>query len=803
MAFGVRPGTIPDPADWVDVTDSIDLTSSSSAILATAGRRTPRAGITPGTLSLTLENADGRYNPRNVSGPYYGDLLNGTPIRVTTGGTGDGLTIDTAVAGPDEPSVVSGPARGSIDVFGAGWVENEDVDEDGTYQERTVVIPVDVADLSTVAVSATFEVIAGGTDSGDDLATGSVFGVFIFDDDPLVFGIPTDELVAFSYLTTGARSVGTTETVTVTFETDAPRWVMLVAPTVKTGDTGIQLGWNVTATIDSYSTRWSGWIDSGWPQTITSRRPTVTITAHDILGLMAQGDAPTSAFDALLRTYTPQPDHWWRPGPTGWIDAVTGVTMRHTGLLEQPSGQTTAIIVGEPAPWGQAEATGYGICEDDNVRLDSGTDAITILARVKFPTVADRTVSGLAEAITLIDQAEEAGFSPLRVTISTESLEVLATNSTGIRQAYTTAPNPPVRLMDGRAHTIMIHVPVGGTILVWLDGRAVELTQDDTAGSYTLAPGDVFVGYAGPAVSSKRPYQGYIDPLIVWRDGFVSTGELAALAVAAHEAATVGLANRRLDQRVAALVAAYGLTAHQGALDTSGIVTQQSYRKDAPLRLLQAIEDTEQGRVWVDRNGELRFSARSWAWDDTVSNTVQVEFSDDPTLLDAAAHEMLEGGTVISDDPLNIVNVASVTSTFGRQQTVEDATSIAVYGRRNTLALSGLLHSSDRQSRSVAEWLLLSQSDPKIQARQVQFRVEDNPTVLAPIAAAIEEGWLVRIVKSTTAETLDMQAHVIGVAHDFRFSGWTVTLTLDATRTGYSFFEWGTSNWGGSAGWSF
>lgn len=201
VAFGVRPGTVPAPADWVDVTDDVDVTARSAGVVADSGRDNPRAGITPGRLALTLENPDGRYNPRNVSGPYYGDLLNGTPIRVTTGGTGDGLTIDTAVAGPDEPSVVSGPARGSIDVFGAGWVENEDVDEDGTYQERTVVIPVDVADLSTVAVSATFEVIAGGTDSGDDLATGSVFGVFIFDDDPLVFGIPTDELVAFSYLT--------------------------------------------------------------------------------------------------------------------------------------------------------------------------------------------------------------------------------------------------------------------------------------------------------------------------------------------------------------------------------------------------------------------------------------------------------------------------------------------------------------------------------------------------------------------------------------------------------------------------
>jgi acetyl esterase/lipase len=636
FAFGYGPGGTPAPGDWVDVTDYVDLTASSPGVRCASGRTNPRQGIRPGTLDFVLDNRDGRFNPRYTSGPYYGELRNGTPVRVTT-----------------------------------------------TYDSTTDVV-------------------------------------------------------------------------------------------------------------------WRGFVDSGWPQTITSRYPTVTITAHDVLGLMAQGEAPRSAFDAFLKDYSP--DHVWKPGPTGWIDAVTGITMRHTGQLEQATGGES-IIPGEPAPYGQDDATGYGICEDVAARLDSGADAITILTRVKFPTVAERTVGGLAEAITVIDQAEAGGFSPVRVTVLTESIEILAIDADGLRQAYTTAPNPAVRLMDGAPHTIMVHIPAGsGTILAWIDGRAVEMTYSTSASAYSLVPGDVYVGYAGPAVSSKRPYQGYIDPLVIWRD---YVGNVTQLATAAHTAASAGWAGQRLDERITSILEGMDIYDYFGAFDTSGIVARQSYRQDGPLRLLQAIEDTEQGRVWVDRDGLLRFSARGWAWDDTVSNTVQVEFSDDPTLLDAGAQEMLEGGTVITDDPLNIVNVASVTSENGRPQTVNDPASIALYGRRNTLTLTGLLHSTDSQSRAVAEWLLLSQADPQIQARQVSFRVEDNPTVLAPIAAAIQEGWLVRIVKSTTAETLDMQAHVIGVAHDFRFTGWTVTLTLDATRTGYSFFKWGTSNWGGSAGWAF
>jgi hypothetical protein len=58
-------------------------------------------------------------------------------------------------------------------------------------------------------------------------------------------------------------------------------------------------------------------------------------------------------------------------------------------------------------------------------------------------------------------------------------------------------------------------------------------------------------------------------------------------------------------------------------------------------------------------------------------------------------------------------------------------------------------------------------------------------------------------VKQTAAETLDLYAHVIAVRHAFTFTGWTVTLTLDSTRTGFTSFAWGSSEWGGAAGWSF
>lgn len=784
VAFGVRPGTVPDPGDWVDITDDVDVTARSSGVTADSGRDNPRTGITPGRLTLTLENSDGRYNPRNVLGPYYGDLVNGTPIRVTVPAPVTGCAdIEVTFEGRADatswiPSLelVDGSTSASVDFLG---VQNGTPGAPTTAPTTGWSAPIPLGASLPVDVYGFYE-----DGSGDAVTVVSKYQVDV--------GACSYEC----YLWMDIGSTSDVGTVDVWVSGDGTTWEAL---TTSAATTVTSPGPSTTVS------RWQGWIDSGWPQTITSRRPTVRITAHDLFGLMAQGESPTSAWDAYLSSYTPAPSHWWRPGPTGWIDAVTGLTMRHTGLLEQPGTGNDPIIAGEPQPYGQAEATGYGICQHASARLDTGTEQTTILTRFQLATVAQRTVAGLAEAVTIIDQTETAGYSPFRVTVSTGSIEILAIDADGLRQAYTADPNPTVRLMDGRPHTLLVDVPAGsGTIRAWLDGRAVTMTYSTSASSYTLDPGDVLVGYAGPAVSAKRPYQGYIDPLVVWRDHGGTTDELEALAVAAHNASTVAQAGLRLDERVTALVDAFGFGAHLGDLDVSGIVTQQAYEQDDPVALLQTIEDTEQGRIWVDRDGELRFSARGWAWTDTVSTAVQLTLSDDPVLIEAGdAEEMLEDGTEVVDDPRNIVNVAAVTSANGREQVVEDAASIAMFGRRNAVRLTGLLHPSDRQSRSIAEWLILSRATPQIQAPSVSFRVEDNPETLAPIAATIEEGSLVRIIKETDAETLDLYAHVIGMRQEWTYTGWTVTLTLDATRTGYSFFEWGSSNWGGSDGWAF
>ena len=334
----------------------------------------------------------------------------------------------------------------------------------------------------------------------------------------------------------------------------------------------------------------------------------------------------------------------------------------------------------------------------------------------------------------------------------------------------------------------------------WLDGEQASFTveSDLHGGSPVAAVAPMGIGGAQRDAYYSN-YSGVIDEVLIWQDHPDSFTDLGTIAAELYSAGSSPWANQRLDERLTDLTTALGVPNSVGALDVSGIVTQQSYTADAPLDLLQKVEDTEQGRVWIDRLGDIRFSQRSWAWDDTVSNTVQYTFSDDPAQIAGGDFQILAEGFKLTRDTREVTNVAKVNSTFGRQQTVQDDASITARGIRNPYTLSGLLHPSDRQSLSIAEWTILSRSQPQTKLTELTVSVSRNSTLYASFAQTIEEGYLVEVNR----EGVQYFCHVTGIKHRVTEAGWLVTLSLDSTRTGYSFFKWGTSNWGGSAGWAF
>lgn len=545
---------------------------------------------------------------------------------------------------------------------------------------------------------------------------------------------------------------------------------------------------------------WRGWVES-WPQVDAGSSRIVEIDCLDVIGLIAQGDAPATAFDAEARRLDEQPDQWWRPGADGWIDRVGGLAARHTSALSK---METSVVDGDES-WGQEDPDGHGLAP----RVQEGADGWTVIsAMVRFP--ADRPHDELLDVriptVICWQPAAYSGqvFDRLRLTASggqvSAAVTVRARDGSGVRTAasWSTAPDVDsdmvaVELHDGRAHAVTVAMRAGHPnsthCHLWVDGQAVRMHLTDWNQGPASVPihgsdSTLRIGVgAATSVFNGTPYQGVIDHLMIWGDHPGTVGAIEADAKRLADAARLAWAGQRLDERMRSILVGVDTADLIGAMELSGIVTRQGFRQSAPLELLQKIEDTEQGRVWVDRWGEIRFFSRNWP-SRAQSSLVRAWFSDSPADLADGASPMLADQLRMSKDPRQTTNVAQVTSEHGRMQTVEDADSIAKRGRRNPVHLSGLLHPSDRQSRAIAQFIIATSSEPRWRVDSLSFRAEDSST-LARYAQVVEEGDLVRVTRSGR----DVFGHVVGVQHHVDQWGWQVTLSLDSTRAETEFWR--------------
>ena len=557
------------------------------------------------------------------------------------------------------------------------------------------------------------------------------------------------------------------------------------------------------------ATVWRGYVDA-WPQVDRLKEKTVELECFDLFGLIAQGVAPATAWEAEVESLTTQPDRWFQVGTSGWLERKTAKQWKHTGGLKK----LDPVIDGKDEAWGQDDPDGLGQVDEILLNPTAGGQLVISLW-------ASIITDGTETYIPLISQENAyTGLSTKTVSLYylrastglTIKANFLGSTIAGILEGFENVPST-----DAGAQHIMFAVEVPAVTSTWwtpsLNSRfgnpsvsqffAIWVNGEllDSKGTATLASIPTAAATSpmkiGEVAGSR--YKGVIDEVLIWQDHPDSFTDLGTLASELYHAGSSPWANERLDERLLKLTTALDVVNAVGTLDVSGVVTQQSYTTEAPLELLQKVEDTEQGRVWIDRLGEIRFSKRTWAWEDTVSNTVQYTFSDDPAQITGGDFQILAEGFKLGRDPREVTNVAKVNSTFGRQQVVQDDASITARGIRNPYTLSGLLHPSDRQSLSIAEWIILSRSEPQTKLTELTVSISRNSTLYASFAQNIEEGYLVEVNR----KGVQYFCHVTGIKHRVTEAGWLVTLSLDSTRTGYSFFKWGTSTWGGSVGWAF
>lgn len=547
-----------------------------------------------------------------------------------------------------------------------------------------------------------------------------------------------------------------------------------------------------------------GFLDGAWPQELHEPlQRFVKISALDALGFCAQTPPPATAFHAVVEQQIRdgrQPRFWLRSCPHGWIDHLTGRQIDATCAMDQ----VDAVVDGDPQAFAPVGVDGAGVATDPTFRVvpSSASGGIELLFTCWV------RLNPAWNSADLWQELDNSGNVTFQIVLAPTNLRFDAANSHGSISEGGTMTGDELTVDWGPTPGTSQHIALWvrlpgpgatpGSARLWVDGveRTVAWTDSLTGAGTTTA-----LSVSGPVRQSTgsppRLLNATVDHAVAWWDiGSWGTAAIEQLVRDLHAAGRFARVGDRLDERLAWLLDAVSWAA-VGPLTAATVTTRQAFRADgAVIDLVQQIEDSEQGLVWVDNDGRMRFWSRDWAWDNNAGSAIQATFSDNPS---GSEIPIVPDGTVIVDDDRRLSNIVRVTRRFGREQTVEDTASINAFGRRASVDINNLLLSTDREARAIADWLLLATKDPQLRVERLVFSPPMHPTVAVQKACTLHPGRKVRLRRNG----IDLDGHIVAVGHDIAFDSWRVELLIDATRARFAWARWGTSTWGGTTPWGF
>jgi len=181
------------------------------------------------------------------------------------------------------------------------------------------------------------------------------------------------------------------------------------------------------------------------------------------------------------------------------------------------------------------------------------------------------------------------------------------------------------------------------------------------------------------------------------------------------------------------------------------------------MQYLNAINQAEQGRLFMSRDGELTFQPRVGA---TLSGSV-LTFADDGT---ATPYDEVQ----IEFDADGVVNRAYVEALNGTTATADDLTSQATYFIQSQSVTGSLLHQQG-EIDDLADYLLEGEPGPRYTAVSTRFNMLDNTE--RNLAATVDIGDTITVTKAVTGlSTLTSELSIEGIEGSIDFaSGHRIT----------------------------
>lgn len=283
-----------------------------------------------------------------------------------------------------------------------------------------------------------------------------------------------------------------------------------------------------------------------------------------------------------------------------------------------------------------------------------------------------------------------------------------------------------VNLADGDVHHLVL-INEGGRKKIFIDGRGLY-NETGKTGHFLDSANAWSIGAAWNWVPLALGFVGEISMFTHW-----SSLLTEQQAVDLYNAGTYGSAGDTTDVRLGQILDVAGWPIGRRDIDTGYGVCGGDRFNDTALAAVKTIGATEQGLIFIARDGNLTMRSRYWQTTDTTGATSQATFSDDNAVGAIPFRTMtfgIDAETTLRNDVIVSGNDNGVTGRF------RDDASIYTYGVART-TISTCLSSSDA-CISMAKAIVDRWKDPM--TRVPPFTVRPTTTTELATVLALELG---------------------------------------------------------------
>ncbi len=525
-----------------------------------------------------------------------------------------------------------------------------------------------------------------------------------------------------------------------------------------------------------------GYVDS-WPQTWPGKTDAeVVLTATDAFKLWAE-DELLSPYE--IEVLADAPRAWWRLGEQSGTEMIDSSGNGHDGVYE--GGATfntrTGLVEGD---------------EDNSIAFD-GTSmrgrVTSAAARVTaLPLAVEFWWSGATTAVSpsqVIRQGSgvsgdgwvvsvvDSGASEINVFGAAKFTDLTSRRVDDINATVT-----PKHIVYKRTATPAHQIYVNG----------VEVS---TAGPAVVADALADTWVMGSPLGGTNEYlAGTLDDVAVY-----ATDLTAARILAHYQAGAAPWDGDTTGGRITRVLDAIGWPAGLRSLDVgdSTLGPATNMQGQTVLGYLQKIAESENGNLYINGSGALRFRERTAMLTATIHTDSQATFADD-----GLSRDYTDLVLAPSDD--HIRNVVTMQRAGSTPRTVTDQGSKTRYGRR-PFSRTGLLNDSDNDILAAAQWVAGHYAYPLQRARSLVIEPQAGHTAslvvlmwLSVLAFDLEYRVTVKRNPPGGGATIEHEAHIEHITHHCVMDGgprWTTTWELSPADT-QDYWILGTSTLGES-----